>query len=231
MNTFIAEHLLLLQESDSSFYRTVLGGFTVSSRAPTHSVCGCEEGEGVCSSYLKRVDFFNSIPLHQHCSNILSIPYFCNDNETFLATIQSDVRHILEYTMKQAYLSIDNNTDDDICDMYPATGGSPLLQATDCMSIINGLNSSGCRIYDNDSLSICVDISCPDCSVSAGISSQYGHCNAWKDEEIYEPVITLWYNNQVITLNIMKQTYYVEVIVAVCFVSTPFMQIFIIIFL
>ncbi|XP_019852385.1 PREDICTED: ATP-binding cassette sub-family A member 3-like [Amphimedon queenslandica] len=198
INTFVAEHLLSLQDSDPSFYRTVLGGFTVSSRAPTHSVCGCEETEGVCTSSLKKVEFLNSVPLRQNCSNILSIPYFCSDNETFLGiTLQSDFSQILEYTIQQSSLSIDNNTDNDICEMYPATGGSPLLQATDCISIINGLNSSGCITINNNPLStVCVDISCSDCSVSSSISSQYGHCNTWKDEENYEPVITLWYNNQ-----------------------------------
>ena len=116
-------------------------------------------------------------------------------------TIQTDFSKVLEYTINNSYINIDNNTDNNICDVYAATGGPPLLQATDCISIINGLNSSGCSTINDDPLStVCLDTSCSDCSLSNGISSQYGHCNAWKDEEIYEPVLTLWYNNQVMMI-------------------------------
>ena len=115
-------------------------------------------------------------------------------------TIQTDFSKILEYTINNYCLNSDNNTDNNICDVYAATGGPPLLQATDCISIINGLNSSGCKTINGSLSTVCLDISCSNCSLSNSISSQYGHCNAWKDEEIYEPVITLWYNNQVILM-------------------------------
>ena len=157
-------------------------------------MCGCQSRENgaTCPASLHQVQLLNSLPPGQDCTGFLFLPYFCNDNVTFLnLTVPSvDIVSLL----KQASMLLNcTSTDTDLsCD------STSLALPVNCSDIFDDLNAgSGCMTVSQGPLvTLFVDTSCSVCAGSS-ISSQYGYCNQWNNDESPTPVITLWYNNQV----------------------------------
>ena len=192
----MAEYLLNLQASDKLFFENVLGGFTLTQREPTYSVCGCEANinDVFCSRRLNRVDLLNSISLFNDCHKIPSVPLYCTDDFNFLniALGLENASRILN-TLVPSNISV---TSPPILAQLSGSGS----QET-CNNLLGLLsNIPSCISVDGSTTtSLCVDTSCNKTGIcnfnNQSMSGQYG---SWENSD-ENTVLTLWYNNQVST--------------------------------
>lgn len=213
INTFITEHLLNLQERDFFFFKNVLGGFTLSPRTPTHSVCGCGQltrgNLTSCISQFAQIDILNSLPLSNNDAILTGcptsstrIPLFCDDDPLFLnLTLPSlDITEIIDRLTLNTNDTSNMNT---LCNSNTINGSNLdtlLIEGENrrrevCLRSTQQLSQLGCQLLDDNTSFVCIDSSCALCDGSNGgsISSQYS-CTRSEDRET---VLTLWYNNQV----------------------------------
>ena len=196
MNTFMAEYLLNLQESDKLFFENVLGGFTLTQREPTHSVCGCEANtnDAFCSRRFNRVDLLNSISQFNDCHKIPSVPLYCTDDFNFL-----NIALGLENTSQILNALVPSNISITSPPIPAQMSGSGSEET--CNNLLDLLsNIPFCFSVDGGTTtSLCIDISCNKTGVcdfsNQSMSSQYGR---WENSDD-NTVLTLWYNNQVST--------------------------------
>ena len=191
------EYLLQIQEVDTHFFNEVLGGFTVSHREPTSTVCGCSDfdvNNVECSVGLYQTDLLNSLSSESDCTYIPHVSRYSDDNLNYL-----DIT-----------LSVDDVPD--TLNNFTAENAA-LIRSFQCSNLAHfncdGYTSSlsslpTCVLPSNSPApSICFDTSCIDddtTNASHSFSAQY---NCWQNSQD-NVILTVWYNNQVRLLIIIK---------------------------
>lgn len=190
-SVYINEHLIHVAFANKTkFFNNVLGGFTIDTSQPSHSICGCENSEeNTCKFRLGQASILSDLAQQETCSKIPFSSINCGEHFEILPALG------LEEIYQRIYLLTTNMGNDQVeylnygndnftCEDYKRSLDTNLT----CVSLL-----------DNGNISACFDLSCF-LNQSCDFYSQSPSAQYTPSGRDYT-VITIWYNNQVSSIN------------------------------